>query len=347
MQSEVEVSKCAMPAPITHAHHHQRRLLPSVRAACRRRGFALATERSYLSWTVRLVRFHERRTGTLRHPADLADGDVSDFFDHLAVRRDLAASTLRQALSAIVFLYEHVLYQPLGVLRPLVRPQRPRTLPVVLSSDQVGALLSRLRTRPSALIARLLYGSGLRLAEALRLRVQDVSFDRRTLSVRRAKGNKDRLTVLPSSLVDPLRKQVEHALAVASDDRHRGLPGVYLPHALARKMPYAATDPAWQWLFPSRSLSVDPRSGMRRRHHVSSSSVQKAIKNAARAANLSNRVSPHALRHSFATHMLEGGTDIRTVQSLLGHASLKTTQIYLHVTQSAVAAVSPLERLSV
>ena len=333
--------------PLSHASPPRRpRLLPSLRAACRRRGFALATERAYLAWTVRLVRFHERRTGTPRHPAELSEDDVSDFLDHLAVQRDLAASSVRQALSALVFLYDHVLHQPLGTLRPLVRPRRPRTLPVVLSAEQVRALLARMRTPTSALIARLLYGSGLRLTEALRLRIKDVSLDRRTISVRRAKGDKDRLTVLPPSLIGSLRDQMDRALAVAEDDRHRGLPGVYLPHALARKMPHAATDAPWQWLFPSRSLSTDPRSGLRRRHHVSPSLVQKAVKEAARTAGLSARVSPHALRHSFATHLLESGTDIRTVQSLLGHASLKTTQVYLHVTQSAVAAVSPLERLA-
>lgn len=319
------------------------RLLHALTTACRRRGYSLHTERAYARWTRRLVRFHQRSTGRTVHPADMGEADVSAFLSYLAVERNVAASTQRQALCALVFLFTHVLDRPLDVL-DATRAKRPRRLPSVLSQADTGRLLSVLTQPPVDLIARLLYGSGLRLSEALRLRVKDLDFDRLALSVRDGKGGKDRLTVLPRSLVEPLRRQVDRALDRHRRDRADHIAGVYLPHALSHKYPSAPIEPAWQWVFPSHVLSVDPRARVARRHHVSDTLVQKAVKRAAARAGLRARVTPHTLRHCFATHLLESGTDIRTVQSLLGHASIKTTQVYLHVTQSAVAAVSPLER---
>ena len=326
-------------------HSAPPRLLDRLRAACRTRGYSIHTETTYGHWTRRLVRFHQHRTGRPLHPEHMTEADVAAFLSHLALERDVAIATQRQALCALVFLFEHVLGRPLETL-DLSRATRPRRLPTVLSQTDTARLLAALTEPPADLIARLLYGSGLRLAEALRLRIKDLDFERGALTVRSGKGDKDRLTMLPPSLANALRRQSDHALDRHRRDQSAGRPGVYLPHALARKFPSAPHDPLWQWLFPSPVLSVDPRSGLRRRHHVSDSLVQKAVKRAAARAGLRARVTPHTLRHCFATHLLESGTDIRTVQSLLGHASLKTTQIYLHVTQSAVAAVSPLERLA-
>ena len=320
------------------------RLLDSVRHTCRARRLAYATEQAYVHWTRRLVHFHHARRGAFVHPLDLRDADVAAFLTHLAVERDVAASTQRQALCALVFLYDAVLDRPLGDLGA-VRARRPARLPEVLSVEDARRLLSHVEGHPAALIARLLYGAGLRLAEALRLRVGDVNTDRLALTVRAGKGDKDRLTVLPRALLSALDAQRSHALAVHARDRAAGIAGPALPHALARKLGAASLAPSWAWLFPAAGLATDPRDRVRRRHHVSPSLVQRAVHEAGRAAGLTVRAHPHALRHSFATHLLENGTDVRTLQALLGHASLKTTQVYLHVTQSTVATASPLDRL--
>ena len=323
------------------------RLLDAVAAACRRLGYAYATEQTYAAWTRRLVLFHRARTGAFVHPADLAEADVSAFLSHLAAERDVAASTQRQALCALVFLYDRVLERPLGLLHGLERARRPARLPHVLSPHEVARLLTALpEDGPAALVARLLYGAGLRLSEALRLRLHDVQTERLALVVRDGKGGKDRLTMLPPSLLDALARQRSCALALHAHDRAEGAAGVWLPRALAVKFPRACTEAGWFWLFPSSARSEDPRTGTVRRHHVSPSLVQKAVRRAALATGLGGRVSPHTLRHSFATHLLENGTDVRTLQTLLGHASLATTQLYLHVTRSAVAVRSPLEGLS-
>lgn len=323
------------------------RLLDAVATACRRLGYAYATEQTYAAWTRRLVLFHRHRTGRFVHPADLSEADVSAFLSHLAAERNVAASTQRQALCALVFLYDRVLEQPLGLLHGLERARRPARLPHVLAPAEVARLLAALpEAGPAALVARLLYGAGLRLSEALRLRLNDVQTERLSLVVRDGKGGKDRLTMLPPSLLPALEDQRHHALALHTRDRADGLAGVWLPKALAVKFPRASAEPGWFWLFPSHSLSADPHTDTMRRHHVSPSLVQKAVRNAALAVGLGGRVSPHTLRHSFATHLLESGTDVRTLQTLLGHASLATTQQYLHVTRSALATASPLERLS-
>ncbi len=321
------------------------RLLDRLRTACRMAGYSYRTEQAYSHWTRRFVLFHRARAGRYVHPLDLADADVAAFVSHLAADRLVAASTQRQALCALVFLYGRALGRPLGDLGALARSRRPARLPDVLSVPDVRALLMALTHEPAALIARMLYGAGLRLSEALRMRVKDVDLDRLALTVRDGKGGKDRLTVLPRPLAASLARQREVALAVHTADRAAGIAGVYVPEALARKLPGAATDAAWTWLFPAAGLATDPRTRVRRRHHVSDSLVQKAVRQAGLDARLPVRVHPHALRHSFATHLLDTGTDVRTLQSLLGHASLKTTQVYLHLTQSAVATASPLDGL--
>jgi integron integrase len=273
----------------------------------------------------------------------MGEAEVAAFLAHLAEGRRVAASTQNQALAALLFLYEHVLGRPLEEVGPFPRAKRPRRLPVVLTRAEVEAVLARLGGT-HRLVAQLLYGSGLRLLEALRLRVKDVEVGEGRLTVREGKGDKDRVTVLPSAVEEALSAQLAVVRALHARDLADGLGAVVLPTALAAKYPGAATEVGWQYVFPSRALSVDPRSGDRRRHHRSESSVQKAVRKAARAAGVEKPVSPHAFRHSFATHMLERGADIRTVQELLGHADVRTTEIYTHVLNRGVrGVVSPLD----
>ena len=317
------------------------RLLDQVRAACRRRNYSLHTERAYCRWVRRYVHFCRDGKG-FRHPRDLGADDIRAFLSHLATERDVAASTQNQAVSALVFLYEHVLRQEIGSFEGFVRAKRPKRLPLVLTRGEAAAVLEAMRG-PDRLIASLLYGSGLRLSEALRLRVKDVDFGRQQLVVREGKGQKDRLTILPEPTCEPLRAQLSLAKGLHRQDLEAGYGTVYLPKALTRKYPNAAREWAWQWVFPADGLSEDPRSGVRRRHHRSTSSVQRAVKRAVRKAGLDKPATCHTLRHSFATHLLEDGYDIRTVQELLGHEDLRTTQIYTHVTEKAVPVRSPLK----
>jgi integron integrase len=268
---------------------------------------------------------------------------VEAFLTHLAVRGNVAASTQNQALSALLFLYRKVLGVDLPWMENVVRAKRPRRLPTVLSAGEVRALLELMPARPR-LLASLLYGTGMRLMEGLRLRVKDVDFARREILVRDGKGGKDRRTMLPASLEPGLREALAHALRLHAADLADGHGRVWLPHALARKYPNAATEPAWQYLFPADALSVDPRDGTTRRHHVGEEALSRHIKQAAVRARLAKPVSAHTLRHSFATHLLESGYDIRTVQALLGHKDLATTQIYTHVLGRGAGAVrSPLD----
>ena len=276
----------------------------------------------------------------------MAEPQVAAFLTYLAVERRVAASTQRQALAALRFLYEHVLDRPLTDERAIPRARRPRRLPVVLTPREVEDLLARL-TGVHRLVGSLLYGSGLRLMESLRLRVKDVDLETRTLTVREGKGDRDRVTVLPVSATNALEEQIGEVRRLHRRDLDEGHGRVYLPHALDAKYPEASVDTAWQYVFPSRTLSRDPRSGETRRHHISESTIQKAVKEAAREAGIEKNVSPHALRHSFATHMLQRGADIRTVQELLGHKSVRTTQIYTHAAGlGAVGARSPLDALT-
>lgn len=315
------------------------RLLDQVREATRRLHYSIRTEDAYVLWIRRFVLFHGKR-----HPLEMGEPQVVEFLTHLAVHEDVAASTQNQALSALLFLYKVVLARPLEwVNEEIVRARRPERLPVVLGREEARAVLAQL-DGTAWMAAALLYGSGLRLMECLRLRVKDADFARHQVLVRDGKGQKDRATLLPTALVEPLRRQVEHVRAVHEGDLREGFGRVHLPHALAAKYPGADRQLAWQYLFPSRRRAEDPRTGVVRRHHLAESALQKAVKRAVRAAGLPKAASCHTFRHSFATHLLESGHDIRTVQELLGHRDVRTTMIYTHVLQAGPLGVhSPLD----
>ena len=309
-----------------------------VRGKLRANHYSLRTEAAYVGWILRFI-----RANRLRHPREMGGAEVEMFLTHLAVRGNVAASTQNQALSALLFLYRKVLGVDLPWMENVVRAKRPRRLPTVLSAGEVRTLLELMPARPR-LLASLLYGTGMRLMEGLRLRVKDVDFERREIVVRDGKGGKDRRTMLPASLETGLREALAHALRLHAADLADGHGRVWLPHALARKYPNAAAEPAWQYLFPADALSVDPRDGTKRRHHIGEEALSRHIKQAALRARLAKTVSAHTLRHSFATHLLESGYDIRTVQALLGHKDLATTQIYTHVLGRGAGAVrSPLD----
>ncbi len=316
------------------------RLLDQVREEIRVRHFSLRTEEAYLHWIKRYIYFHQKR-----HPAEMGEKEITQFLTFLAVEKHVAASTQNQALSALLFLYKQVLKIELAWLNDVVRAKRPRHLPVVLSRQDVGKLFTHM-TGANELIARLLYGTGMRLMECLRLRVQDMDFSYRQITVRSGKGAKDRVTVLPSSLMNPLQAQLRHAKSLHAQDLERGLGRVYLPFALARKYPNADRSWGWQYVFPSNAISKDPRDDQLRRHHLHEKNIQRAIKRAAVEAGLVRKTSCHTLRHSFATHLLEDGYDIRTVQELLGHKDVKTTQIYTHVlNRGGRAVLSPVDHM--
>ena len=321
-------------------------LLDSVRRAARVRQMSYSTERAYAGWAERYVRFHARRAGRFVHPRELREDDVEAFLNHLANDRAVAASTQTQALSALLFLYDAVLDAPLDVMAGLTRVRKPPRVPTVLSRGETAALFGRLRG-VHRLTCGLLYGAGLRVSGCLRLRVKDLDLDRRQVAVRKGKGDKERVTVLPSALVEPLRAHIETVRAVHQADLADGFGDTVLPNAYARKHPGAARAFGWQFVFPSARISADPRTGLLHRHHLSPSAVQRAVRRAARRAGIDKRVTCHTLRHSFATHLIESGTDVRTVQELLGHAKLATTQVYLHVaTLNGLGVRSPLDRLA-
>jgi len=311
--------------------------LDQVRAAIRVRHYSIRTEKSYIRWIVRFIRFH-----AYRHPEDMGEAEVAAFLSYLAIRRSVAAATQNQAFNALVFLYKAVLDRPLGDLRGLVRAKRPQRLPVVLTPREVGLVLRFLDSN-HWLAACLMYGSGLRLMEAVRLRTKDLDFDHRAVVVRSGKGNKDRVVTLPDELIVPLKRHLQSVRLTHEKDLADGYGDVFLPNALARKYPSAGSKWAWQYVFPAPRRSRDPRSGMERRHHVDPGALQKAVKNAIRKAGIEKPASCHTLRHSFATHLLERGMDIRTVQEQLGHSDIRTTQIYTHVLNRGGSAVlSPL-----
>ena len=315
-----------------------RRLLDRVREVLRRKHYSYRTEQAYIHWIKRYILFHNKR-----HPKEMGGPEIEAFLTHLAVEENVAASTQNQALSALLFLYREVLRREIDVPIEAVRAKKPKRLPTVLTREEVRRVFAHL-SGVHLLMAQLLYGSGLRLMECLRLRVKDVEFARHQIVVRDGKGHKDRITVLPEVIVEPLRRHLQRVQDIHKRDLARGFGAVHLPNALARKYPNAEREWAWQWVFPSTRLSVDPRSGVVRRHHADPSGLQKAVRRAARAAGISKRVTPHTFRHSFATHLLEAGYDIRTVQELLGHKDVKTTMIYTHVMQRGPYAVrSPLD----
>lgn len=315
------------------------RLLEEVRSRLRLKHYSLRTEQAYVYWIRRYIRASGRR-----HPRELDGVAVETFLSTLATRDHVAASTQNQALSALLFLYREVLGVKLPRLDEVVRAKRPRRLPVVLAKGEVARLLRELAGR-EWLMASLLYGSGLRLMECLRLRVKDVDFARNEITVRNGKGNKDRKTVLPASLREALLRQVDEARVQHGRDLDAGFGAVSLPHALARKYPKAPSEFAWQYLFPAARRGVDPRDGREKRHHIDEKVLQRAVASAAKRAGIDKPVTPHVLRHSFATHLLEAGQDIRTVQELLGHKDVATTQIYTHVlNRGAGGVLSPLDR---
>lgn len=328
----------------SHGSSRSPKLLDQVCTACRRRGYSIHTERAYCRWIRRYVYFCGKGRQHLQHPNELGAKDVRAFLSYLATDENVAVATQNQAISALVFLYEQVLGHEIDSFEGFVRAKRPKRLPLVLTREEVGALIEVMHGT-DRLIASLLYGSGLRLSEALRLRVKDVDFDRHQITVRQGKGRKDRTTMLPDAITDSLRAQLALAKAYHQQDLEAGYGAVHLPKALSRKYPNAAREWGWQYVFAADSLSMDPRSDVRRRHHRSTSAVQKAVKRAVRKADIDKPASCHTLRHSFATHLLEDGYDIRTVQELLGHKDLRTTQIYTHVMERAVPVRSPLRKI--
>jgi len=314
-------------------------LFAVARERMRTRHLALRTEQAYLQWMRRYIAFHRRR-----HPRDLGAPEVEQFLTHLAVHRKVSAATQSQALQALLFLYRSVLEIELPWLDNITRASTAKRLPVVLSRTEVQALLSQLEGTPW-LVANVLYGSGLRLMEALRLRVKDLALDRGELIVREAKGGKDRVTVVAAALETPLRAHLAHLRSWYEEERRRERPGVSLPTALARKFPAAGTQWGWQYLFPAAGICRDPYTRQWVRHHLHEKVIQRAVQAAVHKAALTQPASCHTLRHCFATHLLEDGYDIRTVQELLGHSDLKTTMIYTHVmTKGARGVRSPLDR---
>ena len=316
------------------------RLLDRLREAIRVRHYSIRTEDAYADWARRFIVFHDKR-----HPLDLGAPEVAAFLTYLAVQRNVAASTQNQAKSALLFLYRVVLGVQLPWLDEVVGAKSPRRLPVVLTPGQVRSLLHELNGT-MGLVASLLYGTGMRLLEGLRLRVKDIDFERREIVIREGKGGKDRVTVLPENLILPLTEHISRRRALHNKDMAAGAGEVWLPDALATKYPRAPKAWGWQWVFPSTTTSVDPRSGVIRRHHLNEASVQKSVGGAARRAGIDKPCSPHVLRHSFTTHMLQAGYDIRTVQELLGHREVSTTMIYTHVLNRGGRGVrSPLDQI--
>ena len=318
--------------------NHKPKLLDQVRNTIRLKHYSIRTERAYVDWIRRFILFHHKR-----HPTVMGAPEVRAFLSHLAVERHVAASTQRQALSALIFLYREVLNQDFGWLEDMERAKKPERLPVVFSRSEVRAVLAHLDGQ-RWLMASLLYGAGLRLMECVRLRVKDVDFAYRQILVRDGKGQKDRVTMLPQTVIEPLRLHLERVKALHEQDLADGFGEVYLPFALEKKYPHISREWGWQYVFPSRKRSIDPRAGKERRHHVDEKVLQEAVKKAIRAAHIPKAGSCHTFRHSFATHLLEAGYDIRTVQELLGHKDVHTTMIYTHVlNQGGKGVRSPLD----
>lgn len=315
-------------------------LLDRVRHLIRFKHYSVKTEKSYLPWIERYLQFHKQRD-----PTQMGSKEIENFLSHLAVAHKVSASTQNQAFNALLFLYKQLLRKDLGESINAIRAKRSVYLPVVMTKEEVAKLIDAVPAG-SRLIVKLIYGSGLRLMECLRLRVKDIDFGNGQLIVRDGKGMKDRVTVLPENLIQPLQEHLQHVKVVHENDVEKGYGTVYLPYALERKYPKAAWSLIWQYVFPAKSLSKDPVTGIVRRHHVHENNLQRAVKEAAERSGIEKRVTVHALRHSFATHLLEAGYDIRTVQELLGHSDVSTTMIYTHVlNRPGIGVKSPLDRL--
>jgi integron integrase len=326
------VNKSSMLQPVP-------RLIDEVRRRLRLKHYSLRTEQAYVGWIRRFIIASGKR-----HPRELGGDDVERFLSWLAVQGKVAAGTQNQALSALLFMYRKVLDMDLPWMESMVRAKRSQRVPTVLSTGEIRRLLAAMDGR-TWLLASLLYGTGMRLMECLRLRIKDVDFARMEITVRDGKGSKDRHTMLPRSLLEPMHREVERAQVLHESDVAAGFGRVWLPHALARKYPLAAMDFAWQYVFPAARRSCDPRDGTIRRQHVDDAVLSRALKTARRAAGIIKPLSAHTLRHSFATHLLEAGHDIRTIQELLGHKDVATTQIYTHVlNRGGLGVLSPLDR---
>jgi len=315
------------------------KLLDSVREEIRRRNYSYRTEQAYVNWIIRFVKFCG-----IKHPKNIEEDEITAFLNYLANERNVAASTQNQALCALVFMYDHVLKDPMPLLKNLERAKKPARLPVVLTEKEVQDILRRLHGLP-LLVVMLLYGSGLRISEALRLRILDIDFEYNQIAVRDGKGSKDRYTLLPVSVKGKLQTQVEKVKHLHRKDKKRGYGATLLPKALSRKYPGMENTLPWRYLFPSRRISTDPRTGLQHRYHISDTFIQRSVKKAVRASGIAKKVSCHTFRHSFATHLLMDGYDIRTVQELLGHKQLSTTMIYTHVINKGGKGVrSPIDR---
>jgi len=329
-----------MDSPHPKSERRPQKLLERVIRVARTRHMSERTIEAYTAWVRRYVRYHG-----MRHPSELGRAEVADFLEHLANERQSSASTQNQAASALQFMYREVLDIPLDLSRAAARPRKPKRLPVVLTRTEVAGVLANLRGTQRT-VAELLYGGGLRLLEALRMRLKDIDLERRELTIRDPKGGRDRVTMLPRTTTHRVLEQMETAQELHAQDVAEGAGWVSLPKALHRKYPTAGRERAWQYLFPASKTNVDLTTRRKGRHHLHESSVQRAVKNAVRSAGIVKRASCHTLRHSFATHLLEDGYDIRTIQELLGHRSLRTTMIYTHVLNSGGLGVrSPLDQL--
>jgi len=316
------------------------KLLDQVRHALRTKHYAMKTEQAYVHWIKRYILFHNKR-----HPKEMGGKEINQFLSHLAVKEKIAASTQNQALCAIIFLYKHILKIDPGELGDVIWSKKPKRLPVVFTREEVKAVLIQLAGR-NGIMANLLYGAGLRLVECLRLRVKDIDFGYNQILVRNGKGEKDRVTMLPEIVKNPLNQHLRKVKIQHENDLKKGFGTVYLPYALDRKYPNANREWSWQYTFPASKISTDPHTGIKRRHHLDESVLQKAVKQAIRKTGITKHAGCHTFRHSFATHLLEDGYDIRTVQELLGHNDIRTTMIYLHVmNKGALAVKSPVDRL--
>jgi integron integrase len=317
------------------------KLLDQVRAAIRTRHYSIRTEEAYIYWIKRYILFHKKR-----HPKEMGQQEISQFLNHLAVQENVAASTQNQALCAIIFLYKHVLHIEIGELDSVSWAKKPQKIPVVFTQSEAKAILNQL-SGTNWLMAILLYGAGLRLTECLQLRVKDIDFEYKQINIRSAKGAKDRISILPEKAIDPIIKQIEYVTSLHEKDLKDGYDTVSMPFALERKYPKAGRDLGWKFIFPATQISTDPLTGLRRRHHLHPSVLQKVIKNALRNAGIKKHAGCHTFRHSFATHLLAAGYDIRTVQELLGHNDVKTSMIYTHVLNKGGFGVkSPADFLS-
>jgi len=321
-----------------------RKLLDEVRDYMRLHHYSIHTERTYCDWIKKFVRFHDMKSRN-----DLSEGEkkIELFLTHLAVQGNVSPSTQNQAMNVLVFLYKKVLNLPLDDEINAVRAHKKVNVPVVMSREETAKVIA-LTTGTPQLVVKFMYGSGLRISEAIRLRIQEIDYELKTITIRSGKGANDRITTFPSSIVPFLQNHLSKVKGIHENDLAKGYGEVYMPYALARKYPNAAREWGWQYVFPASTLSIDPRSGVTRRHHIDPSVINKAIKSAARKAGLTKRISAHTFRHSFATHLLQKGTDIRTIQALLGHNDVSTTMIYTHVLQQGgQGVISPLDDLDI